>query len=211
LAYLQTIPRHEYTHASLNSLAMRNAYVLATIGGLLSSSCCLIQLLLNSFSVGCAGFAILTPYRPIFLAATTILLGYNVQNYGLTKATISSILLASSLSVSSEVLSLLNQGKFLNKRRKQKKLEDPQKVTLTIDGLGCEACATRVKNALNSLEGVASCQVYFENKTAIVQMSQANAISHEKLVDAIEAIDEDYKAQVLPQLDAKEVLMEEID
>ena len=30
---------------------------------LLSSSCCLLQLVLNTFSLGCAGFARLTPYK----------------------------------------------------------------------------------------------------------------------------------------------------
>ena len=35
----------------------------AVLGGLLCSSCCLIQLLLNSFSIGCAGFSSLTSYR----------------------------------------------------------------------------------------------------------------------------------------------------
>ena len=34
---------------------------------LLSSSCCLLQLALNVFSLGCAGFAWLTPYRCAYL------------------------------------------------------------------------------------------------------------------------------------------------
>jgi hypothetical protein len=43
---------------------------LAVLGGLLSSSCCVLQLALNALSFGCAGFSALTPYRPLFLAAT---------------------------------------------------------------------------------------------------------------------------------------------
>ncbi len=43
---------------------------LAVLGGLLSSSCCVLQLALNAASLGCAGFSALTPYRPLFLAAT---------------------------------------------------------------------------------------------------------------------------------------------
>jgi hypothetical protein len=41
----------------------KNDYLWATIAGLLSSSCCVIQLGLNAMSLGCAGFSILTPYR----------------------------------------------------------------------------------------------------------------------------------------------------
>ena len=43
----------------------------AVLGGLLCSSCCIVQLLLNSFSVGCAGFAVLTPYRSALLGLVT--------------------------------------------------------------------------------------------------------------------------------------------
>jgi hypothetical protein len=42
------------------------------VGGLLSSSCCALQLLLNFMGVGCAGFAILSPYRLCFLAASLL-------------------------------------------------------------------------------------------------------------------------------------------
>jgi hypothetical protein len=42
----------------------------ALTGGLLSSSCCGIQLVLNYTSIGCAGFSALTPYRHVFRAIT---------------------------------------------------------------------------------------------------------------------------------------------
>ncbi|KAK9840601.1 hypothetical protein WJX81_003915 [Elliptochloris bilobata] len=48
----------------------RNTLGLAVLGGLLSSSCCVLQLFLNALSFGCAGFSLLTPYRPLFLALT---------------------------------------------------------------------------------------------------------------------------------------------
>ncbi|KAL5475889.1 hypothetical protein EMCRGX_G025766 [Ephydatia muelleri] len=44
-------------------------YIMAVCGGLLASSCCVIQLVLNLFSFGCAGFNIvLQPYRPVLLS-----------------------------------------------------------------------------------------------------------------------------------------------
>ncbi len=48
---------------------------------LLSSSCCLLQLALNVFSLGCAGFAWLTPYRcvpPTLTAASHLRRPYSV-------------------------------------------------------------------------------------------------------------------------------------
>jgi hypothetical protein len=37
---------------------------------LLASSCCPIQIIINTLGFGCAGFAILTPYKPLFLTLT---------------------------------------------------------------------------------------------------------------------------------------------
>ena len=36
-----------------------------------------IQLVLNTFSVGCAGFSVLTPYRALFLGLTASSLGWS--------------------------------------------------------------------------------------------------------------------------------------
>ena len=51
--------------------------------GLLSSSCCLLQLMLNTFSVGCAGFnTLLGPLRP-YLAAFTLFLHIGVWRHAI--------------------------------------------------------------------------------------------------------------------------------
>ena len=44
--------------------------LVVSVGGLMSSSCCLIQLILNAFSFGCAGFAALDVLRPFFMCLT---------------------------------------------------------------------------------------------------------------------------------------------
>jgi hypothetical protein len=61
----------KYGH-NLKSIYSRDSTktILFSVGGLLSSSCCLIQLLINCLSLGCAGFSRLDPYRPIFLFST---------------------------------------------------------------------------------------------------------------------------------------------
>jgi copper chaperone CopZ len=53
-------------------------YGAALAGGLLASSCCVVQLVLNIFSIGCAGFnTILGPYRWFFLLFALGGLGYS--------------------------------------------------------------------------------------------------------------------------------------
>ncbi|RKP05748.1 hypothetical protein THASP1DRAFT_32412 [Thamnocephalis sphaerospora] len=44
--------------------------------GLLASSCCIVQLAFNLLALPCAGFSVLTPYRPFFLALTSISLAH---------------------------------------------------------------------------------------------------------------------------------------
>ncbi|KAL6063341.1 Mercuric transport protein MerT [Balamuthia mandrillaris] len=47
-------------------MAVGKPYGVAVVGGLLASSCCVVQLLLNALSFGCAGFnTVLEPYRPV--------------------------------------------------------------------------------------------------------------------------------------------------
>eukprot|EP01124_Arcella_intermedia_P025000 TRINITY_DN4367_c0_g1_i1.p1 TRINITY_DN4367_c0_g1~~TRINITY_DN4367_c0_g1_i1.p1 ORF type:complete len:175 (+),score=3.68 TRINITY_DN4367_c0_g1_i1:42-527(+) len=47
------------------------------LSALLGSSCCVIQLFLNLFAVGCAGFAVLDPYSGILNALSAASLSYN--------------------------------------------------------------------------------------------------------------------------------------
>ena len=57
----------DFVHSRL--MFQAHSWELWTVFGLLSSSCCLLQLLLNLMSVGCAGFnTVLGPLRPFFLA-----------------------------------------------------------------------------------------------------------------------------------------------
>ena len=58
-----------YDGAKLQSLDAASSYGAWAVVGLLSSSCCALQLVLNAFSVGCGGFnSYLGPLRPSFIA-----------------------------------------------------------------------------------------------------------------------------------------------
>lgn len=55
-------------------LQLAHSYAWWSVIGLLSSSCCAIQLILNAMSVGCAGFnTAIGPWRPVLMATTLML------------------------------------------------------------------------------------------------------------------------------------------
>lgn len=90
----------------------------ATVGGLLSSSCCTIQLVLNSLSLGCAGFAVLDKVRPLFLALTFSSLAYKTWRYDIRVhraplRSLSTWLLAAALASSPAILRAVNRRRGL--------------------------------------------------------------------------------------------------
>eukprot|EP00933_Yihiella_yeosuensis_P079869 TRINITY_DN9328_c0_g2_i1.p1 TRINITY_DN9328_c0_g2~~TRINITY_DN9328_c0_g2_i1.p1 ORF type:complete len:468 (+),score=79.74 TRINITY_DN9328_c0_g2_i1:83-1486(+) len=185
---------HEFWRESYNYLLdqmMRGAHSMMwwSLFGLLSSSCCALQLILNLFNFGCAGFnTYLGPVRPIFLAITITL---NIRmwelalpNLGLPSTPdyyLHSLICSTILAV---VLSLLPElTEFRNKRA-----ADSNASTLTgsaapsgilteavisLEGLGCVACTSAVQGALKKAENekVVGIAVALEEKEARITFS----------------------------------------
>jgi len=80
------------------------------LSSLIASSCCPIQLLLNSLSLSCAGFAILNPLRLPFTLFTVILLISSLVKYGVTWKTSSIITLSILVTISPYMLDVWSQG-----------------------------------------------------------------------------------------------------
>ncbi|RGB34546.1 hypothetical protein C1646_701723 [Rhizophagus diaphanus] len=155
----------------------KSSYIWAITTGLLGSSCCIIQLILNIFSISCAGFSILTPYRPIFLSFTTALILYTITKYGLnSKQTLVTLLISLSLSTSPELISLYNQGKItISPFNLEKPLtEEVEIFVVQINGISCEGCANRIKTQFDSKPFVVDSKVYFNNQSAIVSVIPGN-------------------------------------
>ncbi|KAG0371166.1 hypothetical protein BC939DRAFT_161901 [Gamsiella multidivaricata] len=87
-----------------------SSYISAITVGLLSSSCCVIQLVLNAMSIGCAGFSVLTPLRPIFGTLSFLLMAYTTYKYRLSSRTALTMAIALILTLSPEVVSVYNQS-----------------------------------------------------------------------------------------------------
>ena len=127
---------------------------------LLSSSCCLLQLLINVFvgAGGCAGFnTVLGPVRPHLLA---ILVFLNI----LTGANVRQVLLRFSLALLPEIVNFWNthakkrwqqQQKRTMKQQEQQRNENSSSSTMTraimmldIPTMGCVACINKIEGRL---------------------------------------------------------------
>jgi hypothetical protein len=152
--------------------------LIASLGGLLSGSCCLLQLVLNYFSIGCAGFANLDQGRPFFLVATFGALagravferraGISMPRPGSWAAAI--------------VLAFLPEFLFLHNTRKHGKTGARSEggelnglngaaafettLTASVSGVKCEACATGLRSALHAAAAAAEVDVLGECKAS---------------------------------------------
>lgn len=62
--------------------------------------------------------------------------------------------------------------------------KEMSETTLHVDGMHCQKCVARVKNALESVDGVTSVEVSLENERAVVQ----GCAQTQALIDAVRAI-----------------------
>ncbi|KAF9945739.1 hypothetical protein BGZ72_001061, partial [Mortierella alpina] len=67
-------------------------------------------LVLNIFSIGCAGFSILTPLRPVFVAISAGLILYTVYKYRWSSRTLITLAMTLFLTATPEMVTLHNQS-----------------------------------------------------------------------------------------------------
>ncbi|KAI9243364.1 hypothetical protein BDA99DRAFT_566701 [Phascolomyces articulosus] len=166
------------------------------ITALVSSSCCIVQLVLNIFSYSCAGFAIFTPYRSYLTTITVILLSFQFYKNGWKNPRVwTTTFLSLLLMVTPEIVSWLN----VNTTKTTTMTTDA--VMLHLDGLGCLACANRIKNALTTMDWVESASVFFDNSSAWIQYKVGGmdeAVDKKKvaasLIQVIKNVDSKYNA-----------------
>lgn len=125
--------------------------------GLLSSSCCALQIVLNAFSFGCAGFnTTLGPWRPTFLALTV-----TVQTISLSVAYARPYQWAPTATATalSAVLTLLPEMLALRTARRQQLTQmhaasggliGQKTIQLQLTSLGCSACVAKVSSVLGA-------------------------------------------------------------
>ncbi|CAF0989575.1 unnamed protein product [Rotaria sordida] len=153
------------------------------IGGLLISSCCLIQLFLNLFGIGCAGLnTLLLPYRPLFISLTIISLTYSFFRYRPSKWHFTIVIIFTLiLSFSPELLRIYN-----NQFSRNNIIDDQVIIThWKIIGMHCEACRSAVIQSLRKLDGVLSVDVDLETSQA--KLITNNNINTDIVIQAVQS------------------------
>ena len=182
--------------------------------GLLSSSCCVLQIILNALSFGCAGFnTVLGPVRPPCIAFTLIAqsLSWYVAfprpfQWAPTAATTAVSML---LTFSPELLYLTTQRRLSEASSQRKSGTGTVNGTMCLrlafapKAMGCISCVSKVDRVLRSSPVVAHCAVSLQSASAMVLLvpesaqngvtaaDRADHVAHEKiaqgLVDEINA------------------------
>lgn len=146
--------------------------------GLLSSSCCVLQLLLNAFSLGCAGFNTwLGPLRPLMLAVT-ISLQASMWRVALSGRREGLLLNAAGATLLTLALSFLPELLHLYIHRNDAPPADEAELCFHVEGMGCTACTAKVQRTVEALPGVAGCSVQLAGGAARVtldEMAKADA------------------------------------
>jgi copper chaperone CopZ len=157
--------------------------------GLLSSSCCVLQLLLNAFSLGCAGFNTwLGPLRPLMLAVT-VSLQASMWRVALTGRREGLLLNAAGATALTGVLSLLPELLHLyihrNDEAKRCAPADGAEMCFRVEGMGCTACTAKVQKTVEALPGVAGCRVQLEGGEARVRLDEM-AVADARMAAALQ-------------------------
>lgn len=168
--------------------------------GLLSSSCCAVQLILNLFNFGCAGFnTYLGPLRPGFLAVTITLnlrmWELALPNIGLPStpdyflpSVVASTVMAIFLSILPELTELRNRRKVSDSNLMEAASGTSYlEAVLSLEGLGCVACINSVLGAVESVakEKVVAKTVSLEEKEAKFKLSCDEVEARDSIVPAL--------------------------
>jgi copper chaperone CopZ len=138
--------------------------------------CCLLQIFLNLFGIGCAGLnTLLLPYRPLFISLTVISLTYSFLRYRPSKWHFTAIVTVTLfLSFSPEILRTYNNQLTIND-----KLDDNVIIThWQIVGMHCESCRLAATRSLQKIDGILSANVDLDS-------GQADLITHIVIDDDI--------------------------
>ena len=179
---------------ALNDAMMRttNRVVMWSLLGLLSSSCCAIQIVLNALSFGCAGFnTVLGPIRPTSVALTIALqisswyLGYLQPHQWRPIA--ASTLLCAFLTFLPEMLAWRTASRPKMRMRLTEgdfddlQLDKSVALNFRLGTMGCASCVSTVSGVFDSMKGVVSYNVSLEDGLAEVVLEDPNNEDNDSL------------------------------
>lgn len=145
----------------------------ALLGGTLSSSCCLLQLLLNALGVGCAGFAALSPWRPVFVVATVVALAAAHARHRAWRRTAVAAAIALLLTTSPEWTEAVGRAGGVDglvRWGAQRSTPPPTALNFRLTGVKCAACGERARSAAAAVPGIVSATVSWRDGRVRVGM-----------------------------------------
>lgn len=171
-------------------LATAHRYAWWSLLGLLSSSCCALQLLLNALSMGCAGFnTVLGPWRPTLLAwtclvqATSWMVAWDRPYQWMPTATATVVVM--SLALLPEFLHYCVHVDERNQTVAQKQSAIIQ-FHFQMTSVGCAACLVTIRHALNKLPGVVDIQACLETNILRVDCCQSANTTQDTILECLE-------------------------
>ncbi len=150
------------------------------ISSLLASSCCILQLILNIFSFGCAGFAIFDKYEFHFLILTTIFLLLLVKLKGI-KNSYKIIILCIVISASKRIVNMFLKDNLIKSN-----------IFIKIKGVKCNGCALKLCSELKSLANKCSID-YLNPPIANISLEVDKKIDENIIRNRIITVNLDYK------------------
>lgn len=206
-----------YEEIKLKMLGAAHEMAWWSLLGLLSSSCCVLQIILNAFSFGCAGFnTLLGPIRPPLIAFTVLTQSVSWYvalprpfQWGPTAA---STALSLVLTFSPEMLDIYYRrqlkagasGYPSNADQASPNTSNKQflmHISFEPKSMGCISCVTSVRKTLVAHPAVQNCTVSLEKASAVALLSveptgtpkdEASIISR-SLVDQVQDCFFDYQ------------------
>lgn len=168
-----------YDMIMVKVMSLAHRLALWSIISLLSSSCCAFQLILNMFSVGCAGLnSKMGPLRPFFMAFATISQVWqwvSIQKVEQYPQAVASLVLTLLLTFLPEILYIyVYSGSKSNIIDSDNDLSNKAlvvKYSIKISGMNCIACVQTIKRAIESTEGVKTVDVQLEQGEAHVLLA----------------------------------------
>ena len=170
------------------AIANRNAWW--ALLGLLASSCCALQILLNALHLGCSGLNVkLGPLRPTFVAFTIISISASWVVAGPRpyqwKPTALSTGLSLLLTLMPEIIDLHTQRRAQKRRLRELdegmlddlalhpdgRRTEPTTLCFHLPTLGCASCVSTVSSLLDRLEIVVNHRVQFEDGIVEVEIA----------------------------------------
>ena len=181
----------------------------SVLSALLASACCWLPLLLISFGISAGGLSrFFLQYRPLFLVGSIVLLGagFYLLYFRQVKCEPSSscskrdirllrfnraLLWVAAIGVGLFAFFPNYAGFLLADQQSDEPVvlvAEQVEITLQIEGMFCEACATIVQSALAKVPGVNQCSVSYDNAVAVCVVNSAAPPATKMLVQTVEAI-----------------------